>query len=302
MIVYNMLKKSLKKPLKKPSKKPLKKPSKKPSVDSPKEHANDHPGKIIRGLDYNEYISVKDKNGIYKWIKLSFKKTPEEYYKLISHYTPPKFDSQIFTSNVKNLARELKQNGIIFIFIKWGKYTPQYEYEYLFEDTNIDGMNLIIYSENRLYWDARDSRGMMSLIHQVDKEMWPIVNRIFIKYFPKRTLDITSHSNGIQIFFNEKTKIKKDIEKNRFAFKILFQDRTLSSNTEIYVNKLEKIMGKKIGFVSEYDVMFGGGKLYISFDVNVDKIEEFKQFIENLEKNNYDGNLPKIRKIKSDDV
>lgn len=67
---------------------------------SPPYHANDCPNNIVIGNDDNQYLSKKDKNGIYKWIKLVVKKTPNEYYKQFANYKKPIYDIQFFTDKI----------------------------------------------------------------------------------------------------------------------------------------------------------------------------------------------------------
>ena len=79
------------------------------SSPSPTDHAKDFPNKIKMGNDMNNYISKKNKKGIYKWVKIVTKKSPEEYYQQFPDYTKPNFDTVIFTKNIINLSKALKK-------------------------------------------------------------------------------------------------------------------------------------------------------------------------------------------------
>ena len=261
---------------------------------SPSDHAKDFPNKIKEGNDKNKYISKKDKNGIYKWFKIVTKKSSEEYYQQFPDYTKSIFDTKIFTKNINSLSKELKKFGIIFSFIKWGTYSPEFEYEYFLEDNKIN--NLILYSENKLYLDARNNDGIMYLMHKIEKDKWDIVNDIFIKYFPNRTIGISTQDDALKIFFNEQKKLQKDKEKIRVTVDIILEDKTIYIESLHYLNKINKIIGKKIGYLDEYDKIINHGKVNADFNINFDKIDEFKKIIKNLLNNKYD--LPKIKKIK----
>lgn len=76
---------------------------------SPSEHAKDFPNKVKEGNDGNEYLSRKDKNGVYKWVKISVKKSPEEYYEQFSKNEKQLFDTKIFTKNVAALKKAFKK-------------------------------------------------------------------------------------------------------------------------------------------------------------------------------------------------
>jgi hypothetical protein len=261
---------------------------------SPIEHAKDFKNKVKVGNDKNQYVSKKDKNGVYKWVKITLKKSPEEYYHQFSNYTKPKFDTKIFTKNFDKLSEILKKNGFIFSFIKWGKYNPQFEYEYFKKDNKVK--NNILYSENKLYWDARHNSGYMAIMHNIDKTKWLLFNQIFIKFFPNRTVGITSYNDAIKLFFNEKKNLKKDKEKQIFSLDIIFEDSKMNTEAFYYLNKIDKIVGKNIGYLDEYNKIIVNGKVNAYFNINFDKVDEFKFIIMNLKNNKYE--LPAIKKIK----
>lgn len=82
---------------------------------SPPYRAKDFPDKIKKGNDGNKYMSKEDKNGIYKWIKITkepnniinnnkniyIKNTANEYFKQFPNYTKPLYNTNIFTKNLK---------------------------------------------------------------------------------------------------------------------------------------------------------------------------------------------------------
>jgi hypothetical protein len=266
---------------------------------SPSDHAKDFPDKLKVGNDENVYVSKKDKNGIYKWYKIEKKKNPEEYYQQFPNYITPNNDTKFFYNNLKNLRYDLKKIGVKFYFIKWGMYDPQFEYEYFQEDNlkldDSENDDYILYSENRLYWDAR-KEGIMFLQHDVSKDKWDNVNNILKKYFPNRTHGITTKKDAIKIFFDEKKNIKKDKEKVMFLIDIIFDDKKIDKDLFKYWNKIDKIIKKKnIGYLEGYDAI---GSKNLSFNINNDKIDNFKEIIDKIENNKFD--LPKVKEISYD--
>jgi len=70
---------------------------------SPPVSAQDHPNKIMKGNDEEEYVSKPNKNGIYKWHKLVWKNTAEEYYmQFPENYLNNKFYKYDTTQLLKN--------------------------------------------------------------------------------------------------------------------------------------------------------------------------------------------------------
>ena len=105
---------------------------------SPPFSATLFPNEIKEGNDNEEYISKKDKNGIYKWYKITLKKNPEEYYKQLPDYIKPKYNINIFTQNLKTLVKDLKKINVTFYFIKWNIYGDNsFEYEYFSQDNKL---------------------------------------------------------------------------------------------------------------------------------------------------------------------
>ena len=90
---------------------------------SPPVSAQDHPNKIMKGNDEEEYVSKPNKNGIYKWHKLVWKNTAEEYYmQFPENYLNKKFYKYKTTellNKFKKVASELKKNDILFLEIGW---------------------------------------------------------------------------------------------------------------------------------------------------------------------------------------
>ncbi len=90
---------------------------------SPPVSAQDNPNKLMKGNDENEYVSKPNKNGIYKWHKIIWKNTAEEYYmQFPENYLNKKFykyDTTQLLKKFKKVASELKKNNILFLEIGW---------------------------------------------------------------------------------------------------------------------------------------------------------------------------------------
>ena len=279
---------------------------------SPPYHAKEFPDKIKKGNDGNKYISKKDKNGIYKWYvvkktkeikepseknkkKISLKKTAEEYFQQFPNYTKPLYNTNIFTKNLEVVKAELRKIGVNFYFVKWHKWsTGPFEVEYWYED-NVVSKNYILYFEKKLFFDARSKEGIMYLYFGVDKTLWSDVNDILKKYFPNRTNGITTINDAIKIFFEEKKRIVKDKEKIIVNIVIYFKDKKLNDEVDKYLKIINKIIGKKIGYINQYDMGVSHGRLNIEYNINKDKIDEFKKLIDTLKNNK--SELPQITKI-----
>ena len=91
------------------------------------------------------------------------------------------------------------------MIIPWNKYEPMFEFEYWFRDTKLDN-NYILYSENKLFWDARRKEGRMHIYHSIDNKLLPFVNTQIKQVFSERTNGSTSRYDALKIYFT-KTKI-----------------------------------------------------------------------------------------------
>jgi hypothetical protein len=267
---------------------------------SPPYHANDFPNKIKIGNDKNEYISKKDKNGIYKWVKIGLKKSAEEYYKQFPDYKKSIYDSSFFTKKNKDLTKSLKKIGVSFYFVKWNKCSPygsstDYEcwsenrnksfpifYDSWSENNDPSG-NYIVYFESRFYWDTRHKDGIMHMDHFIHKKLWNQTNEILQEYFPNRTNGITSKADALHISIYPK-KIKKDKEKKIFSLDFVFST-IINEDSKKYIKKLKKLIPKEIGYISEYDKNISNGKILINFNINYDKVSEFKKLVKNIKNN-----------------
>jgi len=82
--------------------------------------AQDYPKKIKEGNDENKYISIVNKNNIsaIEMVKISIKKSAEEYYKQYSSYKKTIYDTDFFLCKISKLKKDLLKIGIRFHFIK----------------------------------------------------------------------------------------------------------------------------------------------------------------------------------------
>jgi len=224
--------------------------------------------------------------------KLDLKKNPEEYYKQFSNYVEPLYDTYVFTKELKNVTKELKKLGVDFYFIKWGTYpNPVFEYESWTEENQGKIVNCILYSEDKLFWDARNKDGIMLLSHKINVKLRTSVNNVFKKYFPNQTLGITNDKDNLKIYFLKQNSIKKDKKKISFELMVHFKNTKLNDYTIKYFDKL---ISNDIGYIDEYDMMIKNGVVYM--DLNIGNVTKFKTIIDHLENNKLD--FPLIKKIK----
>lgn len=205
------------------------------------------------------------------------------------------FDTKIFTEKIDHLRRSLENCGVSFYFIKLETYGTIFEYEYFFEDNQVTD-NYIIYSERNLFSQANCEEGIMYLKHNVNKNLWSTVNDILIDFFPNRTLGIMNNKDSLKIFFNEQSVIKPDEPKITFMVQILFKDK-IKDDAFPYFDKISKLIGKDIGYLVECHCLITEGKGHSEFNININKINEFKEVMNDIKKNKYDF-LPKIKNIK----
>ena len=205
--------------------------------------------------------------------------------------TQKQHDTKIFTSKLSKLSADLRKIGVKFHYIKWNKWssTP-FEYEYYTEDN--DMRDYILYSESRLMQDARSKAGIMKLSHDVSQELISNTNKILKKYFPSRTLGIQTSHDPIKIFFEEKKSLAPEKEKTTVSVDLYFTDENLHEDATKYLNKLKKLVPKKMGYLSEYDQMIVKGKVNAYFNVCVDDLPKFKKILR--------SKIPNIKSIKVD--
>ena len=153
---------------------------------SPPVSAQDHPNKIMKGNDEEEYVSKPNKNGIYKWHKLVWKNTAEEYYmQFPENYLNKKFYKYKTTellNKFKKVASELKKNNILFLEIGWKRV-------YHFIDAaweEADKMAkyktpFIFYTSQSLFWSK--NKGEIDIKWDLPKKEFEIVDKILKQVF-----------------------------------------------------------------------------------------------------------------------
>lgn len=174
---------------------------------SPSMHASEWKNKIKDGNDGRQYVSLPDKNGVYKWKKIKNgeeAKTPEEYYSQFPENKKyiVKYDTYDVLSKLKLISDELTKHHIYIFPVGWKKVwwfidfawddatnilkKKSYVYNKLTnKDTLfIDVVSYIFFTENRLYWSS--IKGILNLQHQIRKEDKKIIIDTFKKYFGKR--------------------------------------------------------------------------------------------------------------------
>jgi hypothetical protein len=238
-------------------------------------------GKVYEGKDGRLYIVKKNKKGIYSWQPILEKKTPEEYYKQFPTYIKPKHKTTGISACFIELARKLKSRKITVAVIPWNKYDPIIEIDEWFRETQTVG-NYLLYSDNKLFWDARRSEGYMSIYHDIDDNLLPIVNAELKRIFPDRTNGITSRNDALKIYFTKKKNIPIDVEKIRYSVDFTF-DKKINTPAVPIIDKLN-ICLHKIGYVDSYDMLIKNGKLNVYCNINFDRISEFKRAIIDIKK------------------
>jgi|688.fasta_scaffold41329_3 hypothetical protein len=107
--------------------------------NSPNEHAKDFKNEIKLGNDEENYISLPDKNNIYKWKKVS--SNAIKHFKMITPQNKInkilKFDEKLINNTIKKLKKELMKFNIILIYLenmgRW--YDGEYHFiDYLWSD------------------------------------------------------------------------------------------------------------------------------------------------------------------------
>jgi hypothetical protein len=257
--------------------------------NSPPYPANKCKEMIKKGNDGKEYISKKDKNGIYKWIlhvekEIAYKSNPDSYFKQFNNYEKPKYDMSFFSSKIKELYTKLKKIGILFYFLKWSRdSTYMNHYDILDEKVENyrethpnEGTNGFIYmSDFLLYWSSRKD-GIIYISHELDKNIIPEFNKIIQEVFPNRTLGYIKKSEAIKILYNV-TKIKKtkDFIMIELSYKYKNKKDMLTEDNAVKIAKsIKKDIGNKIIYDLR-DVIALNGQISIFYMIYVDKIEDF---------------------------
>jgi hypothetical protein len=129
---------------------------------SPPYHANDCKGRIMKGNDGNEYISKKDKNNVYHWVKMKHecKKLTDEKYK--NRPSPPYHANdckdKIMKGNDKKdyISKEDKNGVYHWVKLKdFGKTKTPEEY----------------YSQFKPYEPKYDKVDLLKKLNLVEKEL-----------------------------------------------------------------------------------------------------------------------------------
>jgi hypothetical protein len=268
-----------------------------PPLLDPNEFINEIMEGKDKNDDENDYISKKDKDGIYKWFKIIKGKTPKEYYQQFPKYIEEKYDTSFFFNNLKNFQKDLDKIGVTFYFIKWGIYNPTTTYADFKCEIDLTP-DFILYSENNLFIDSCNNDSMY-IQHDISEKKWKNVNKILKKYFPKKTIGITSNKDAIKIFFEEQKNIKKNQKKVSFDLEISFIDEIVDK--KIILNDLLKIdsiiQKNNIGYLNNVYIILGK-HTHLDFNINFNKIKKFEEIIEKIKKNYY--GLSKIEKIEYD--
>lgn len=298
---------------------------------SPPYHANECKDMIKKGNDNYNYISIRDKNKVYKWEKMDKyspvikckknemievnnalyyavedkdgkyywekkiirnKKTSEEFYKQYPDYKKPLYDISFFQKSVDELKKQLKKIDVNFYLLPSYKWNySPSEIEQWLSEYEPKG-NYIYISDRNLYFDARDKKGIIFLKHDVDQNKWTDVNNILKKIYPDRTIGITTYQDAIKIFCKKQKILTKDIEKNRYQIDIYFKDKTITE-TQKYVKIINKHI-KDIGYVDDYIPKIGRlGYFYVIININHDSEKKFKDIFKKIV-----TELPKIEKSK----
>ncbi|AYV79426.1 MAG: hypothetical protein Faunusvirus13_19 [Faunusvirus sp.] len=252
---------------------------------------------IKDGNDKNIYISKRDKNGVYKWLKIQNKKSPDEYYKQFPAYKKPLYDTSFFINSIPKLQKELNKIGVKFFLIKWKTYNDSpFEYEYFDEDVLSllpVNTNYIYVSERMIYASSLNKNGKIYIMHGIAKDKIKKFNQILIKYFPGRTKGYENESECIKIELIPKKRLISEKEKTSCFIDLRFKDRKLSIDTAKLIKIFQKNLSK-FGRVSMYDEVVTGGLFYFEFSIFKGKEKAFEQFF----KNKRFKDIPEIDKVK----
>ena len=169
---------------------------------SPPVSAQDHPNKLMKGNDENEYISKPNKNGIYKWHKIVWKNTAEEYYmQFPENYLNKKFYKYKTTELLKKFKKvesELKKNNILFLEIGWKRV--YYFIDFAWEDADKIAKYktpFIFYTSSSLFWSK--NKGEIDIKWDLPKKDFEIVDKIFKQVFKKKYIQPKNKNKAIII-------------------------------------------------------------------------------------------------------
>jgi hypothetical protein len=274
--------------------------------NSPPFPANKCKEMIKEGNDGKEYISKKDKNGIYKWTlhvekKIVYKNNPDAYFKQFDNYKEPIHDMSFFMSKIKELYTKLKKIGVLFYFLKWSRdstYAGHHSIigekaENYIETHPKEGTNGFLYMSEYLVYSSSLQDGIIYLSHELNKNIIPEFNKIIQEVFPNRTLGYIKNSEAIKILYNETKKIKKtkDFIMMELSYKFKNKKDRLTDSEAI---KIAKSIKRSIGSKIIYDlrnVYALNDRLSIFYMIYDDKIEDFAKKI----KMNKNDKLPDIK-------
>ena len=93
-----------------------KKYSERPSPPYP---ANDCKNEVLEGNDKNKYISVPDKNDVYRWKKVIFGSTAKQYYEQFPDHKEQAYDIKDIPQKIKMLKNELEKKNVYMEFVGW---------------------------------------------------------------------------------------------------------------------------------------------------------------------------------------
>jgi len=161
---------------------------------SPPYHANDCKDVKMVGTDGNEYISKKDKNGVYHWKIVKDGKTAREYYSQFKTYTD-KYDPKPVILKLKIVANELKKSNVFLVpEIRWDSVGIMIDdawddaQEYVSKKTGVrsldvmDQYSFMLYTNHRMFF-ATVLNGDLTIQHNIlDKDL-DLVYNTFKKHF-----------------------------------------------------------------------------------------------------------------------
>lgn len=92
---------------------------------SPPYHAQDCKGKVLLGNDNKYYLSKSNNRGVYRWVKLSYKNNPWQYYAQFDNIPKPKYSVKLTLKKLMKLRKELYKNKIYMPILNWKKHSIQ---------------------------------------------------------------------------------------------------------------------------------------------------------------------------------
>ena len=268
--------------------------------NSPPYPANKCKEMIKEGNDGEQYISKKDKNGIYKWT-LTYKNNPDSYFKQFDNYEKPKYDMSFFMSKIKELYAKLKKIGVLFYFLKWSRISTYQGHhsivhgqveDYIETHPDEGKFGFIYMSDFLVYMNSRLD-GIIYLSHELNKQIIPEFNKIIQEVFPNRTLGYVKKTEAIKILYKPTTKIKKpkDFIMMELSYKFKNKKDRLTDDDAVKIAKsIKRNIGNKIIYDLR-DVSTLRDYISIFYMIYIDKIEDFVKKI----KMNKNDKLPDIK-------